>query len=172
MLEKNILSKIAASKDLRKKIAVTCEYGHIWGTYYFSIKAGNWCPECAGNKPYTIKQMYEIAKDRDGRCLSTKYNGTKNNLKWWCNKCRFTWMAPPTRIVHGGWCPKCARKFVDIDDVKALALRHNSACLSDEYISKKGKLKWKCNMCNDIWETSYRTMYRRLNKNRWCLNCN
>jgi len=54
----------------------------------------------------TIEEMQEIAKERKGKCLSSKYIDSKTKLKWKCEK-GHTWETLPTIVKRGSWCPIC-----------------------------------------------------------------
>lgn len=55
-----------------------------------------------------------------------------------------------------------------ISDLKRFAITQNGSCLSDKYISIDKKYKWKCNVCNNIWDSSWSNVYH--NKT-WCRVC-
>ncbi|WP_127087665.1 zinc-ribbon domain-containing protein [Dulcicalothrix desertica] len=51
--------------------------------------------------------MHEIAANRNGKCLSSFYQGTKHKLLWECQK-GHTWEATPESIFRAGtWCLTC-----------------------------------------------------------------
>ena len=57
----------------------------------------------------TIEEMHQIAEDRGGRCLSTKYIDSQTNLKWSCDVDGHpSWKATPGNIKAGKWCKKCS----------------------------------------------------------------
>ena len=58
------------------KIQWMCKKGHIWDAKTSDIKAGYWCPHCAGVAKPTINELQAIAEAHGGKCLSTEY---KNN---------------------------------------------------------------------------------------------
>lgn len=85
-----------------------CSEGHTWESPAHNILYHNsWCPPCSvyGDR-WTIKDMQEIAKNKGGECLSTKYINTKTELKWKCKK-GHTWDTKPCNIIEGCWCPDC-----------------------------------------------------------------
>lgn len=98
----------AEYKNVMTKLKWQCSEGHIWEAIPNSIKTtGMWCPKCKhGN--LTIQEMQELAKGRNGKCLSTEYANTRTKLKWKCSE-GHTWMARPHDIKGGSWCPTCAR---------------------------------------------------------------
>ena len=87
-----------------------CNKGHIWKTPPCRILQGGWCPKCAILKQRkTLEYIQQIAKQRNGKCLSLEYINAHKKLEWQCNKGHI-WKAPYTRIKHSNcWCPKCAK---------------------------------------------------------------
>lgn len=93
-----------------------CEVGHQWQARPSNVLFGTWCPECAKKerglkrRTHTIEEMHEIAADRNGKCLSSSYQGTKHKLLWECKK-GHRWESTPESIFRGGsWCPICAKR--------------------------------------------------------------
>ena len=91
------------------KIKWMCKYSHNWEAVYDSIKAGSWCPYCGGSIKGTIEEMQNIAKSREGECLSKIYINNRTKLKWKCKEGHI-WEATPGKIKMGRWCPKCSQK--------------------------------------------------------------
>ena len=97
------------------KLNWICNKGHKWPATPNAIKQGSWCPECAGQKKYTIDDMKLLAKSYGGECLSDKYLGAKGNLKWRC-KNGHEWQATPNNIKsHNNWCIKCDKERKSIN---------------------------------------------------------
>jgi hypothetical protein len=60
-------------------------------------------------KKYTIEDMQNVAKLRDGKCLSTDFFGLLIDLKWQCKE-GHTWNEIPKRIIEEkSWCPICMK---------------------------------------------------------------
>jgi hypothetical protein len=89
------------------KLTWKCKEGHIWDATPMHIKEGHWCPICGGSHKLSIKDMHILAIEKDGKCLSKKYINSHMKLKWRC-KNKHTWMAAPTSIKTGTWCPYCS----------------------------------------------------------------
>jgi len=95
--------------NAHKKLKWKCNKdGYIWYTSYHTISKGSWCPMCVKKPRYTIKDMYKIAKERDGECISKIYINSQTKLKWKCNVDGHIWYAIPNNIKRGSWCPLCA----------------------------------------------------------------
>jgi hypothetical protein len=62
------------------------------------------------SKKLTIKEMQLIAKERGGKCLSTKYVNVHTKLLWKCSE-GHQWRAIPNTVKNRGiWCRVCSRK--------------------------------------------------------------
>lgn len=122
-----------------------CKEGHQWKSEGSSVvHGGTWCPYCRGTKKKTISDMRLLAEQLGGKCLSGKYKGTHQKLRWECNK-RHKFNAAPTNVISGHWCPECAgQKRSTIEEMKRMAEERGGECLSDVYVNGKTKLEWKC----------------------------
>lgn len=90
------------------KLTWQCKNGHIWEAIPNSVKRGSWCPFCAKNSAYTIRDMQALASEKGGKCLSKKYKGSHQKLTWQCAE-GHVWDALPGNIRHHSWCPKCIK---------------------------------------------------------------
>jgi very-short-patch-repair endonuclease len=89
------------------KLLWQCEKGHQWMAVPESISAGCWCSQCVNkNILLTINEMQKIAKSKNGKCLSINYINSHTKLLWEC-EFQHKWMANPTNIKSGKWCPYC-----------------------------------------------------------------
>ena len=91
------------------KLEWMCKEGHRWKAIPDTVKQGSWCPYCARNIKGTIQEMQELARSRDGKCLSKEYVNANTKLLWECTE-GHRWKATPGHIKAGQWCPYCARK--------------------------------------------------------------
>jgi len=92
-----------------KKLKWECKEGHRWKCYPHSIKHINvWCPICPFQS--RIKEMQRFAKNKGGRCLSTKYNGYTKKLKWECKE-GHRWRDTPANVKLGRWCLLCIKRI-------------------------------------------------------------
>ena len=126
------------------KIEWLCKNGHKFWSDPDSVKRGSWCLYCAGNAKKTLDDMKELAKHKEGKCLSDSYIDAKTRLKWQCNQ-GHVWEAIPNSIQRGTWCPVCGgRKKQTIDDMIKLANDRGGKCLSKEYINANTGIEWEC----------------------------
>jgi len=90
------------------KLKWQCKYNHIFDANFNHVKQGNtWCPYCAGNLPLGIKELQDIAKKKEGECLSTKYENNHSKLVFKCKE-GHVWNTVAMGIKEGTWCPYCA----------------------------------------------------------------
>jgi len=154
----------------KMKLLFKCEHNHTWESIPESIKNNNsWCPICGDTIPLSIDDMKEIAKKKNGICLSTVYINNHSNLKWKCSE-GHEWLATANRIKSfNTWCPECSgNKRKRIEDMNAVASTKNGKCLSTEYFNAHKNLFWKCEHGHE-WVASYHTIK---NHNSWCPICN
>ena len=113
------MQKLAKKKDgkllskyylnAKTKLKWKCTKKHIWFASPDNVKnKGSWCPKCSHIKQrLNLKEAYELAKKNYGKCLSKKYLGNKNKLKWIC-EVGHIWSATPNGIIsNNAWCNKC-----------------------------------------------------------------
>ncbi|MCP4914581.1 MAG: hypothetical protein GY909_15810 [Oligoflexia bacterium] len=145
-----------------------CEKGHEWMAPPKSIKRGTWCPECAGVKKKTIKDMHDLAKSKGGGCLSKEYINMLTKLEWQCKE-GHRWEATPNSINNGSWCPKCSDKQrqVTIEDMQRLAKKKEGYCISKDYLGNEGHLEWQCKE-GHRWEATP----KNITQGTWCPTCN
>lgn len=158
-----------------EKLKFQCEHGHIWETCYITVKQGSWCPTCAKdkfsknkrgkpkvNRCIDINLCYQLAKQKNGECLSAECNNCNDVIKWKCHNDHI-WESKYKNIASGSWCPKCGK--TTIEDCQKLAKEKGGECLSETYENRK-KLKWKCQY-EHIWESRF----DGIKAGHWCPNC-
>jgi len=130
-------------KGSNSKLCWECSKGHRWQALPLSVKRGHWCPYCQGFH-VSLRDMRQLAKQRGGTCLSSKYTNARIKLLWECAN-GHRWEAVPYSIKIGTWCPKCAPNPTrSIKDMQILATARGGRCLSTEYVNAKAKLVWRC----------------------------
>ena len=152
--------------NFKSKLLWQCEFGHQWETTYGSVKSGNWCSVCSGNKKLTIEDMREIAQKFGGKCLSENYINNRTKLIWECAHGHH-WSAKPTHIKDGHWCPECeGNKRLTIEIMHTLAKKFGGKCLSKSYVNAFTKLTWECANGHQ-WEA----VPLSVRKGHWCGTC-
>ncbi len=152
--------------DSHTKLKWQCKEGHVWKAAPTHIKSGQWCPYCAGKVKLTIEEMQELAKQREGKCLSKEYVNAKTKLKWQCREGHI-WEAEASGIKSGRWCAKCTGKApLTLEEMHELAESNGGKCLSEGYVNARSKLKWRCKE-GHVWEATPDNVKRRA----WCPVC-
>jgi len=84
-----------------------CSY--IWETRIDHFKDGHGCPRCGGRPSYSINDMHNFAKLKNGFCRSNTYINETTKLTW---ECEFghRWSSTPHTIKSCKWCPECGKK--------------------------------------------------------------
>ncbi|MBT6017642.1 hypothetical protein HOG81_00375, partial [bacterium] len=121
-----------------------------------------------------LQKMQEIAKKRNGKCLSKKYYNNTTKLIFKCSeKNHPEFPMSPDSITQGKWCRNCyldeIKEFKDktIEDMKNFAKSLGGDCLSSEYKGYTKKLHWICNNKHN-WPA---TPWEIIRNNKWCQDC-
>ena len=95
--------------DYKHKLEWECRDGHRWFTTWDSISHGSWCPTCAGNNKPTLSQLQQVAINKGGKLLSSKYVNSNTLYFWECKK-GHNWSTSANNIKNNNtWCPECSR---------------------------------------------------------------
>lgn len=156
-----------------KKLLWQCKWGHQWSGTSQNIKAGHWCPYCAGKASSTIEEMQRVAVLHGGKCLSKKYIGVEAKLLWQCKE-GHKWWAIPKHIKKGVvWCPYCARKTIaeknryTLEEMQKLATQNGGFCISRINTVGSRKFLWQCQNGHKWIATPTRMKQR----DTFCLRC-
>ena len=122
------------------------------------------------NRKITLELCQEIAKSKDGECLSTVYVNNKTPMNWKCNKDQYVWSATADSIVGKNyWCKICyvnSQKNT-IEQMQEKAASKGGKCLSTIYIDKSTDLEWQCEK-GHIWKSPPECVFA---KDCWCGIC-
>lgn len=162
------LSKEYVNKEASLKWM--CVKGHTWDSPYSIVRQGGWCQQCAKKQNVLdkkLERLQEIAKEREGACLSKHFLHSETKMKWQCKK-GHTWMTTPHLIKSGRWCPTCANENskLSIDVFHKIAEDKGGRLLSKKYIGGNIPLKWQCSE-GHIWST----VPNIIRKGAWCGIC-
>ena len=158
------------------KIEWECAEGHSWEATPSGIKAGRWCPECGRKQSgllrrNTIEDMRGLAKKSGGKCLSTRYLGSKKHLEWQCAE-GHVWKAMPLNIQKGHWCPVCAvkkraaKRKDTIENMQKIASEKGGKCISTEYVNARTHLLWECGEGH-----RWKAIPSSVKRGHWCKIC-
>jgi len=144
-----------------------CSEGHTWETMYANVNYGRWCHICyRNNRRLTIQHCQNIAKKKNGKCLSNDYINNKTKYIWQCSK-NHKWEATYNSVKNGSWCPDCSsRRKLTIEHCRKSAASRGGECLSLIYINNGTKYLWRCSN-NHEW----RATYDKIKQGKWCPKC-
>lgn len=143
-----------------------CNRGHRWSAVISNISSGQWCPKCRGGVALNIEILRQDAIKYGGVCLSNQYKKVSSKLLFKC-KAGHEWSATPAMIRRGHWCPHCAGVAKGtIEQMKALAMKHDGECLFKVYVNNNALLKWKCKK-GHIWKEKPKS----IKLGHWCRTC-
>lgn len=162
---------------ISEKLHWRCKNNHEWWANPRNILKGSWCKKCASRKAgekfkKSLSDCIEIAKERNGFCLSKKYENSQTKMIWQCDK-GHTWKASYANVKKGTWCKICSQKQTGINRrtsiqyFKDYAKSKNGICLSNDYENQRTKLKFQCQK-GHTWETQAGSMK---SGKTWCPIC-
>lgn len=94
-------------KNAHQKLDYICPKGHKHSIRWYSWKAGNKCPECAGVLKKTIEFVISEFNKENYTVISTVYNNAHSKLKCVCPRghvCYISW----NKWLRGQRCRKCS----------------------------------------------------------------
>ena len=153
------------------KLEWRCSEGHGWSATPLQVKKGHWCPFCARVARLTLHELQRIAVRRGGKCLSIEYLCSSKPLRWKC-AVGHEWLARPSSVKAGSWCPVCAHnQRLKLDQMQEIARERGGRCLSSHYDNGRIPLLWVCNQ-GHCWKASpanVKSSRRRMGT--WCREC-
>ena len=105
------------------------------------------------------------SRTKGGRCLSHDYRNARTRLEWQCRN-GHVWEATLDSVKRVSWCPYCAGRHQDIDDMRRLALDRGGKCLSEAYVDNRTNLTWACEK-GHVWEACPNP----IKSGTWCPVC-
>ena len=112
--------------------------------------------------------MHALAQEHPGGvCLSRRYVGSNTKLRWRCAE-GHEWEATPSSVKNNDtWCPECGNTKLTIEQMQALAKKHDGVCLSTVYVNNQTKLRWRCAEEHE-WQARSNDVK---NLGNWCPEC-
>jgi len=143
-----------------------CQNNHIFTLEWRHLSKNVWCKECENIDAYTL--LIEHAKNKGGKCLSTKYTGMTTKYKWECED-GHQWDAMWSNIYNNNtWCPEC--KIWTLEKIDNIAKQYNGSCIKlidDSGNGLKALYEWKCEK-GHIWRAPGRNI---IGNKTWCTEC-
>ena len=158
----------------RKQVSILCQKGHQWTTTPDSIKRGNWCSECAGNKKGTTEEYRKIGKKFQCE-LENEYVNAKTPLRYRCQKGHVFkktpyWLKRIYKEIKENLekfkniCPDCEREMYAQKFEKFV--RNKRGQVLTPYKGRFQPIKIKCEKKHE-WETTLAVVYQ----GHWCRTC-
>jgi Probable Zinc-ribbon domain len=120
-----------------------------------------------------LKRYRALAIERGGRLLSTRYRGCRYKLRWQCAE-GHEWLALPSNIRHGTWCPPCGwkgsgakRMANNLIRGRAVAESLGGKCLAEKNGSATCYVWWEC-VEGHRWQAMFQNV---ILKGTWCSTC-
>ena len=155
----------------KSKLDFICAKGHEWSATADSVKRGSWCLECgkvkaANSRRTSIGVIKELAKQKNGECLTEEYEFHEQKLLWRCEK-GHQWKTTYSNVRSGSWCHQCAGNTKkSLQDLVAIATSKGGTCLTKHYENNKTRVELRCKNGHE-WETGAKNIFR----GDWCGRC-
>ena len=151
------------------KLKFQCKEGHQWEALWASVKSTHtWCPECSGNKKYTLEQVIELCNKANVELLTplSDYKSTKQHLSFRC-KNQHIFFTRLKDLKPNHQCAACRGKAkLDISILANHARSKNGLLLTKEYKNSDTNMLWECEK-KHTWEARW----SNIRNGRWCPEC-
>jgi hypothetical protein len=140
--------------------------GYEWETSFGNIKRGSRCAKCAGNIRLTNEEVDRRIANRSIQRIS-EYVNRESVMQWKCLDCNSFFPAKFGNIHSGKGCPSCAGNKKKCNEEVDRIIAHRPLCRLGDYDGKDNPVSWRCNMCNHVWEATF----RNINQGKGCPKC-
>jgi hypothetical protein len=153
------------------KLEWRCSAGHRWSATPLHIKRGHWCPFCAKCARLALDVFQRIALQNGGKCLSLEYLNSSSVLRWKCGD-GHEWLARPSSVKAGTWCPFCARNLpLNLEEMQEIAEQRGGSCLSIRYKNSHTTLLWECSRGHHWRASPANIKSGTWRRGTWCPQC-
>ena len=153
-------------KNNKSKLEIQCPKGHIYNVRYNNFQQGQKCPECAGNKKYTLEEIKKYIEGFNHKLLSEEYINNKTKLKFQCPNNHIFEMSYG-HFQQNNRCPECfVNKKLTFSEIKEYIESFNYKLLSTGYKNAHIKLKLQCSEGH-----IYSVKYNDFQQGRRCPYC-
>ena len=162
----NGLCLSAEYRGVGKNYIWECSQGHKFKASAHDIRRGRWCRDCSKFPNRDLSFYNQLALNKGGRCLSSKYENCMKKVQWICSMGHI-WNATPNKIQQGKWCPDCGgSKPKNIEYLQFLASKREGKCLAKQYKNMLTLVLWECKF-NHTWLAKGNS----ISNGRWCPFC-
>jgi len=132
---------------------------HTWLAKPENVLHGTGCPKCAGNIKLTRDEVVERLKDKDVSLIGD-YVTNRTKTLCQCKFCNHTWNTTLDKIFMGRRCPKCFGKNILTNAEVDKRLEGRNITRLDNYVNCTIKLRWRCDICGNVWDAVPKKVYR------------
>ena len=130
------------------KLKWRCKEGHEWWAPPGNVKFGSWCRLCGAKRSAKhnrkpIEEIQAFARAKGGKLISKQYFHSHKKLEWECAK-GHRWFSAWDTVSSGCWCPKCAKRYYKIENLRKLARKRGYEIISNEVKDPQKPLKLRC----------------------------
>jgi hypothetical protein len=158
-----------------RKVKIECgRCKHVWSPAFGVLARGGWCPNCGGNRRWTVGRVRQLALGKGGALVSRLPDNEpilgRRHVIIQCGE-GHRWKVQPANLQAGYWCPKCCgrtewtlgrlRKLVHSRDGSLLA----EGADSDVIAAHRFQALVKCAFGHE-WMTNVSRL-----KKHWCPEC-
>lgn len=104
------------------------------------------------------QQVYDLYPEVT---VTSVYTGMRQPIAAKCNKCGHEWSLKQAASLIKSGCPKCsiinkgkAHRLSQDEFIKKLEAVNINIIPLDKYVTAKEKIRFKCSVCNSIWEAT------------------
>lgn len=166
-----LLTVASQYKNTHSVLHIRCnKCSYTWNAPFYRVNTNNsWCLKCSGKLKYTIEDVREIIREKEGTLLSKEYKNSHIKIRVKCNKCNCIWNPKLMHIINSNsWCPKCSGNLKrSLDDINKFIQSKNGKLITDTYQNNKSKLNIECRKCKTTWTSCWDLLKR----GRWCPFC-
>ena len=103
-----------------------------------------------------VNEMKEVNPDIE---ILGKYLGANKKILCRCKIDGYVWEATPSNLLCGSGCPKCSGKINKTHEefMTEFKEKNKNSCtieILSRYKNNKSKMKCRCKVCNNIWNTN------------------
>lgn len=162
-----LLHRVSDDFGRRTKYMFKCNTdSYEWVATLESIDRGSGCPECAGQRRYTLEEVNKRIADVSGGDFTwdiPEYTNSKSRVMLKCNVDGYEWETSVDKIVNNNTgCPKCSGVGRYTPDSITAAINDVSngryTWSYDSFNGNKTRINAICTTCGGRWTTDFNTL--------------